>query len=111
MPAWFETHLRPGSSAFHHVQLLPAVAAVENAWRKERSGPGIGESARQTWVCSDWVRCHAGACTPVDSEPPEKTPSDVLHQFKLGVAKRLRKRKKRRVAGQMELPLPGLLSR
>jgi putative transposase len=45
------------------------------------------------------------------SEPPERTPSDVLHRFKLGVAKRLRKQKKRRVAGQMELPLPGLLSR
>lgn len=37
------------------------------------------------------------------SEPPQGTPSTVLHQLKLRVAKALRKRKRRRSDGQMEL--------
>jgi len=38
------------------------------------------------------------------SEPPHGTPSTVLHRLKLRVARRLRKRKRRGRAGQMELP-------
>jgi len=40
------------------------------------------------------------------SEPPFGTPSTVLHKLKLRVARRLRKRKKRGSAGQIELPFP-----
>ena len=38
------------------------------------------------------------------SEPPGETPSTVMHQLKLRVAKRLRGKVRRRVAGQRELP-------
>jgi putative transposase len=38
------------------------------------------------------------------SEPPRGTPSDVLHQLKLRVAKRLRGPRKRKKKEQMELP-------
>ncbi len=37
-------------------------------------------------------------------ETPNSTPSVVLHRLKLRVAKRLRRRKRRFAAGQMELP-------
>jgi putative transposase len=53
---------------------------------------------RRNVTLMDWIHVHL-----LMSEPPERTPSDVLHQLKLAVGKRLRKRKKRGVAGQMEL--------
>jgi putative transposase len=40
------------------------------------------------------------------SEPPRGTPSTVLHKLKLRVARRLRKRRKRGCAAQIELPFP-----
>lgn len=38
------------------------------------------------------------------SEPAQGTPSTVLHKLKLRVSKRLRRKTKRRIAGQWELP-------
>src|SRR6266571_6456648 len=39
------------------------------------------------------------------SEPPQGTPSTVLHKLRLRVARKLRKRRRSACAGQMRLPL------